>query len=56
MHDFLNCEKKGPPRTTFAAREIATDNMKEDIIDLKETVEKLPEMNLFDDLQRKTQN
>ena len=56
MHDFLNCEKKGPPRTTLAAREIATDNMKEDIIDLKETVEKLPEMNLFDDLQRKTQN
>ena len=48
------CEK-GHPITSFATGEIATHDMKGDIIDFKKE-EKLLEMNFLEDLHRIIQN
>ena len=47
--------KKGRLITNFVTGQIATDNMKEDIIDLKERG-KMLEINSGENLQRRTQN
>ena len=47
--------EKDHPITNFVMSVAATDNIKNDIIDLKERGELL-EMNLLEDLQRRTQS